>query len=419
MPTSTRPQPEPLYLAIEVGWFAAQAIAAHRPDLRGRPFVVVQQATDSHHAAVYSCSAQAAESGIEPGMPLFAVRRKCPRAATVSRERTFEAEMVERLRRAADEWTPRAVVSGRVRCCLDLSGTPAQRELDLAELASQVKADVGSRTSLQSLAVGLSRSALIARMLAREALPGGIAVCPPGSELDELAGKEIDLLPGLSRAIRDKLRKYGLRYVYQVQRLERRALVKRLGWSDGGKLYGLVRGLGDLSVRQEACVIEAETVLRADMNEDYLLAQCARLTADRMCHKLRAAGLVARRLTFRLRHTDNRCVQRSARLARATSDFDAIAEAAVRLFEDAYVRRAAIKSMSLRATRPSRSTRQIDLFETRGERQLQSLAAAITDIRHRLGFEAVLSASTSHPELREAVELARAAPAAGDGRSMP
>ncbi len=283
----------------------------------------------------------------------------------------------------------------------------------LFALASRVQSDIGSRGELHTLAVGMSSSALIARMLARQALPHGVAVCPPGFELDELASKPVDVLPGLSAAVREKLRKYGLQYVHQVQRLERRSLVKRLGRHDGGKLYGMVRGVSDSMPRENEVfpAITAETVLRTDLNEDFLLAQCVRLTADRMCDKLRNAKLLARRLTFRLWHTDNRCVQRTTQLAQATADFGTIEAAARRLFADAYVRRAAIKSMSLSATRPSHSTRQIDLFETTHDRKLQSLGAAITDIRHRMGFEAVLSGASSHPDLRAALRHMGAPPA--------
>ena len=342
----------------------------------------------------------------------------------VNRDRALEAAARLRLGRAVNEWTPRAIVRGRVRCSLDLSGTPAQRQWGgddgsgLAELAGRVQSAIGSRSRLQSVAVGLSSSALVARMLARQALPHGVAVCLPGSERDELASNEVDSLPGLSCPVREKLRKYGLQYVHQVQRLERRSLVKRLGWREGGKLYGMVRGISDVAQDlahdpyhpKEVPAISAETVLRADMNEEHLLAQCVRLTADRMCHQLRHQGLVARRLTFRLRHTDNQCVQRSTQLPQATADFDAIAAAAGSLFTAVYVRRAAIKSMSLSTIRPSHSTAQIDLFETVHERKLESLGTAITDIRLRLGFDAVLSGASSHPQLRAALRFMDAEP---------
>lgn len=343
-------------------------------------------------------------------MPLFVARRRCPQAAVVSRDRVFEDAIRARVSRALDRWTPRANVRGCLRCTLDLSGTPAQRQWavasrdDLAALARRVQADVGSRSQLQWMAVGLSSSPLVARLLARQALPQGILVCPPGSELDELGSKPVDVLPGLSGPVRDKLRKYGLLYVHQIQRLDRRSLVKRLGLHDGGKLHGMVRGIGDPTPREETPAIGAETVLRSDLNDDYLLVQCVRLIADRMCDKLRRAGTLARRLTFRLTHTDNRSIQRSADLAQATADFDIIEAAARRLFDEAYVCRAAIKSMSLTAVRPSRCHGQMDLFETGRERRLHSLGAAITDIRQRLGFEAVLSGASSDPDLRDALK---------------
>lgn len=124
------------------------------------------------------------------------------------------------------------------------------------------------------MAIGISSSPLVARLLARQALPQGILVCPPGSELDELASKPVDALPGLSGPVPDKLRKYRLLYVHQIKRLDRRSLAKRLGLYDGAKLYGMVRGIGDPTPREKTPAIVARTVLRSDLNDEYLLTQC-------------------------------------------------------------------------------------------------------------------------------------------------
>ena len=85
----------------------------------------------------------------------------------------------------------------------------------------------------------------------------------------------------------------------------------------------------------------------------------------------------------------------------ATADFGTIEAAARRLFDEAYIRRAAIKSMSLTAVSPSRCHGQMDLFETGRERKLHSLGGAIADSRQRLGFEAVLSGASSNSDLRD------------------
>ena len=103
---------------------------------------------------------------------------------------------------------------------------------------------------------------------------------------------------------------------------------------------------------------------------------------------------MTRRLTFQLRYTDNRTAQRSVLLAAATDDFRVLSKVAVGLFHEAYQRRVAIKSMHVVASRPSRDSGQLDLFGGQRERRQRALGTAITDIRTRMGFDAVLSATS-------------------------
>lgn len=394
MTTRTRPRPEPLFVAAVIDQVPAQALAAARPDLRGEAFAVIQQSADSHKASAYSVSASARDMGVRPGMPVFIVRRKFGRrVAVVRRSEEDEKRVLDGLRTFLAQLTPDFEMDGRGRVLLDLAGTPGQRALGWAALAELLRQRVRERTGMQDLGLGVSRSALVARSLAEEAQPDGTRICDPGREQEVLAGMDLDMLPGLSGQVREAARKYGLHRVDQIQELERSALVTRLGRAEGEGLYGLARGLATHRPGQERESVSAETVLTRDINDHYALAQHVRLTADRVCDQLRRQGLVAQRVSLRLQYTDNRVAQRSAALPASTDDLEVISEIALGLFEDLYVRRVALKSVQLTVRRPGRDTGQIDLFEGRRERRRRSLGRAVTDIRGRMGFEAVVGAT--------------------------
>ncbi|MFH1572137.1 MAG: hypothetical protein ABIL09_29375 [Gemmatimonadota bacterium] len=243
MPLISRPRPEPLYVALEFAQFPAQVLAAGKRPLRGKAFAVVRQSGDSHKAAVYAVSAAARELGVDPGMPVFVLRRKFGgKVQVVGRDEGMEDRVVRRLQELCESWTPDFEVGRWGTCLLDLAGSPLQRQMAWEAVADLVRARMQDGTGLSEVAVGASASPLVARALARGARPRGVEVCPPGEEMEALAELELEALPGLHGGARDRLRRYGIESVEQVRQLERPALVKRLGRADGEGVYGLVRG---------------------------------------------------------------------------------------------------------------------------------------------------------------------------------
>jgi hypothetical protein len=79
--------------------------------------------------------------------------------------------------------------------------------------------------------------------------------------------------------------------------------------------------------------------------------------------------------------------------ARPLDDFNCIAGAAVKLFKALYTRRVGIRSIMLRANRPQTQSGQLSLFDTPWEEKQRGISRGITDVRRRMSFNAVLSAS--------------------------
>ena len=391
-----RPRPQPLWLAVEVGQFAAQALERARPGLRGSAFVVLQQSRDSHRTEVLAVSARARALGVEPGAPLFAVRRAHRgRVAAVDRDESAEDAAAESVTAVLERWTPAFRVRrgpARLSALLDLGGTPAVRACGWRSAGAEFQRRLAGASGLAEIAVGVSTARLVARVLGRGALPGGVALCAPGDEDRVLARTGLDDLPGLGPACRERAARYGVHTVDQALSLDRRALRRRFGRREGERLYGAVRGL-EVGARPGApAVIEAETVLREDAADDGLLLAAVALTVDRACHALRSRGLAARSLTLRVTYTDDRRAQRTSRLPASTDEFPALCAAAEGLFHRIHVRRAAVRAIAAVPSHTSPASGQQDLFDGEAGRRRRRLGAAITDIRSRMGFGAVVGA---------------------------
>ncbi len=393
-------QPDALYLCFAIDRFPAQAFSAYHPPYQTRPFVVVRQDPESHKSSVWACSGPAGELGVQSGIPVHMVERAHPEVEIVPFSDIWEQTAQADLSRIVYTYTPDVAFGESGSCLMDLSHMPLLRRLDPEHVAGKLKEEIALKVNIAEVACGLSRNRLLAKLLADLAKPDGVTVCPPGEEDEVLEALDVERLPGLSRSTRDKVRKYGIRTVGQVRNLGREALIWRLG-REGELLYSLSRGI-DCVIETPLKEVASETTLDRDINDLGPLRQHVKLTADALCYKLQTQGLRARRLTFVLRYADDRRSQRTATFAFPTHEFSEIGDVAVQVFEEVYQRRIAIKSIRLVVKQPQVESGQLNLFETAAEKRQRCLDEAVTQVRDKMGFGSILSASyleaAGHPK---------------------
>jgi DNA polymerase-4 len=400
------PNPHPLFAAVVVPHFTAQAMIAAQPALRGMAFAVADQAVESHKTPVLDVSPAAETRGVHPGLPVFLMRRKWPRMPVLPRDAAAETLLRDRMRALWTRCTPEFTVRDNGGAMLDMTGTPLGREAlprrgvtspeqGMLRLAGRLQAGLLG-LGLESAAIGIGSSQVMARVLARLGAPDGLLVCIPGGESRALDRLSPLLLPGLSPGARERLRKYGFATVGAVRSLEKEALILRFG-AEGEKLYSLARGLDLEPVLVRRKPLAVETVLSHDVNDEAALRNQVRLTADKLGHALRGAdggnGRKANRFTMILMYSDGRAARRTLRLHPPTAAFQPLAEGAVALFLELYKRRVALRRIRLLVTAPAVETGQRELFETEGEGKREALEAAIDRIRAKRSFGAVLSGS--------------------------
>jgi DNA polymerase IV len=379
-----------LYGVLIFSEFPAQVAAAYDPRLRGTAYAVVRQNSESHKSAVWSVSHAAAARGVRPGMPVSAARRVCAGIEMIAHDEALQEATRAELGAALSRYSPAVAIRRSGTCVLDLSRTPFSRGGRLHEQARALQAAVCLAAGLGPPSVGIAASRLAAAIAARRAPESGIIICPVGGEEELVASCDTAALPGLSAACRERLRKYGLRTVAQVQRLPRRDFGVRFG-AEGERLYALAHGLDTGETAAPAAPIEVETVLDRDTGDRDLLLQYLRRTVDRFCHRLRITGTAVHAARLVIRYTDNKRTQKTVGFAGDAVGYQPLVAAMTGAFDALCVRRVGIKSILMTGVRCEAASGQVELFESAWEGKQRDLGATIADVRQRMDFDALFS----------------------------
>ncbi len=112
-----------MFALVDVNSFYASCETVFRPDLRGRPVVVLS----NNDGCVVARSREAKACGIKMGEPWFKIARDAERQGVVafSSNYAYYADMSHRVMAILGQLTPRLEVYSIDECFCDLTGIPA------------------------------------------------------------------------------------------------------------------------------------------------------------------------------------------------------------------------------------------------------------------------------------------------------
>ncbi|MBV8794182.1 MAG: DNA polymerase IV, partial [Hyphomicrobiales bacterium] len=213
-----------------------------------------------------------------------------------------------------------------------------------------------------------------------------------------LAGQSVARLWGVGRVGRERLERLGFRLIGDLQRIDEREAILRLG-EDGLRLWRLAQGRDDRSVsaERETKSVSSETTFDRDIADKaeltrILLAQC-----DRVATRLRKEGIAAAGVTLKLRLADFSLRTRSRGGIRATQLAPRLF-AAARPLLDAQPDGVAYRLLGVAATElgPAEGADEDDMFVRDSGRE-KFREAAIAALRDRFGPTAVQRGLTFRP----------------------
>ena len=340
---------------------------------------------------IYCLNVPATQQGLHVGMPYADARAFCPNLQSQQAEPEKDKRFLHGLRRWATRYCPWVAIEGDDGLVMDITGAAhlfGGEEVMLSDLRTRLM-----RAEL-SVCIGLADTRGAAWALAHY----GEGVAPTGDMLPALRALPVDALR-IENDVSIALRRLGLRTVGDLAQAARAPLTRRFG---AGLLLRLDQALGAQPEVISPHVEPPHYAVRMTLPEPIglladVMAGTERLLL-RLCQKLKAQDMGARKLCLTLRRVDQEHQMAEVRLAQPLRDPHRI----LRLFERGLEEIDAgfgIDQLRLEATQvESLPVQQLSHVSDRGKDKLDDL---ISRLGTRIGLENIqrfLPADSHIPE---------------------
>ena len=317
-------------LHLDLDAFYASVEQRDKPSLRGKPVVV---GGIGPRGVVATASYEARAFGVRSAMPVTEARRRCPNAAFLTGRFGAYREASGQVMRVLRDLSPLVEPLSLDEAFVDLHG--ASRPIDLTDagvrrLAAGLKAEVAEVTGGLTASAGVATSKFVAKVASELAKPDGLRVITPGGEVALLQPMAVGVIPGVGPVTQERLRRIGVRTIADLQASDVNELVQVVGQAHGHALVELAFARDDRPVEpeRESKSISVEDTFDVDLVDADELRAILDRDAGQVAARLRAARLLARTVTIKVRRYDFTTHSRSRTLVGATDRGQVIADVA-------------------------------------------------------------------------------------------
>lgn len=398
-------------LHVDMDAFFASVEMLDDPALAGKALIVGGAGA---RGVVASCSYEARAYGVRSAMPSVQARRLCPQAIFVSGRHARYEEVSTQLNAIFEDFTPLVEPIALDEAYLDVSRSHRLFG-DSSAIARAIRARVSAELHLDC-SVGVARTKLAAKLASRAAkpttspagvVPGpGVVRIAPEDEVAYLHRLPVRAIPGVGRQTAERLARFGVSSVGDLAVVGEESLNRLLGGALGGQLHALAWGRDERAIvpdRQLKSVGHEETFAVDDRDYESLHRQAVRLS-DSVGGRLRAAGVVGRTVTIKVRFADFKTITRSRTIPAPTSSGVLVARVAVALLDGVPVTRGVRLlgvSVSGLTARGAGTAEQLTFDAVSAGQQREpgrgdeAVDDAVDEVRRRFGAAAVAPASVA------------------------
>lgn len=318
---------------LDMDAFFASVEELTRPTLAGRPVLVGGL---GGRGVVAGASYAAREFGARSAMPMHQARRLVGATAVVLPPRGSVYRLVsERVFGIVRQEVPTIEMLSFDEAFGEPEGLAGARAADAAEFGERLRARIQSEVGLTA-SVGIGSGKQIAKIASGMAKPDGLMAITPSSELRFLHDLPVRKLWGIGPVSGDKLARLGIDTIGDFAAMSPIEVSSVLGATLGPALHRLAQGIDDRPVAERASAkqISSETTLAQDIVDlPNLRKEITKIAADAH-RRLVSDGRGARTVVVKVKKSDMSILTRSATLAGASVDLEALTAAAQRLALD-------------------------------------------------------------------------------------
>lgn len=332
-------------------FFASASLIAH-PELVGTPVII----GGGNRGVVLSATYEARAFGVTSAMPMGRARRLCPQATVLPPEHELYSRISSAVMATFADITPYVEPLSSDEAFLDVAG--AVRLMGSpATIAQRIRDTVADEQGI-TCSVGVASTKFVAKLASGLAKPDGLLVIPADEVVTFVQQLPVGALWGVGDKTEEALSRLGLRTVADIAHTPRQTLVRALGEATGSHLHDLAWGRDPRSVepvRRERS-IGNERTFDHDVDDPDVVHRTLLALADKTASRLRAAGLVGRTVSIKVRFADFTTISRSRSLRDATDVSRDIAALARELYDALGLQRARVRLVGVRVEQLSEAS---------------------------------------------------------------
>jgi DNA polymerase IV len=332
-------------LHVDMDAFYALASLLSRPELKGTPVII---AGGGNRGVVLSATYEARAFGVAAAMPIARARRLCPQATVVAPDYARYERISAAVMAVFASVTPIVEPLSLDEAFLDVSG--ARRRMGTPrQIAQGIRDTIADEQGL-TCSVGVASTKFIAKLASGLAKPDGLLVVPVAEVVGFLHQLPVGALWGVGDRTEEALQRLGLHTVADIAHTPVDTLRRALGDNAGPALHALAWGRDTRSVvptRREQSIGADETFSFDEDDPAYIHRELLKLS-DRTAARVRAAGMVGRTISIKVRFSDFTTITRSKTLRDPTDVSRDIYATARALFDGLGLQRARLRLVGVR-----------------------------------------------------------------------
>ena len=331
-------------LHVDMDAFYALASLLSRPELKGTPVII----GGGNRGVVLSATYEARAFGVASAMPIARARRLCPQATVVAPDHARYERISQAVMAVFASVTPIVEPLSLDEAFLDVSG--ARRRLGSPrQIAQRIRDTIADEQGI-TCSVGVASTKFIAKLASGLAKPDGLLVVPAAEVVGFLHQLPVGALWGVGERTEEALQRLGLHTVADIAHTPVDTLRRALGDNAGPALHELAWGRDTRSVapiRRERSIGADETFSFDVDDPAYIHRQLLKLS-ERTAARVRAAGLMGRTISIKVRFSDFTTITRSRTLRDPTDVSRDIYATARALFDGLGLQRARLRLVGVR-----------------------------------------------------------------------
>lgn len=331
-------------LHVDMDAFFASASLLAYPDLVGTPVII----GGGTRGVVLSATYEARAFGVTSAMPMARARRLCPQATILRPDHDLYSRMSDAVMETFAAVTPYVEPLSLDEAFLDVSGA-VRRLGSPARIAQRIRDTVHDEQGV-TCSVGVAPSKFVAKLASNLCKPDGLLVVPVAEVVTFVQQLPVGALWGVGEKTEEHLARLGLTTVADIAHTPLRTLKRALGEAGGAHLHDLAWGRDPRRVEpvhREKSIGSDET-FPVDVDDPaYIHRELLRLSA-RTTSRMRAAGLVGRTISIKVRFADFTTITRAKTLRDPTDGTQDVYATAKALYDALGLQRARLRLVGVR-----------------------------------------------------------------------